>query len=854
MSNTIQQLDGWRFKMAEDTDWLSAHVPGCVHTDLLKNGRIPDPFYGANELDLQWIDKKNWDYEVSFAATPELLAESKQELFFEGLDTYADVFLNGRLVLSADNMFRTWKVDVTGLLMPTGNTLTVRFRSPIVEDVPKLEKLGFPLPAPNDTSEMGGLGDKKISVFARKAPYHYGWDWGPRFVTSGIWRPVTLIGWSESRITDLYIRQDDIRQEAARLTAVVEVEAEQNGEAVLRIEAGGQEWTQTVELQAGINRLELPLVIEQPSLWWCRGLGEPNLYTFHAELSQAGRTTSEHSVRTGLRTIRLIREREANGTSFYVEVNGQPVFSRGANHIPNDSFVSEVTADRYRHEIAAAVESNLNMIRVWGGGIYEDKIFYDLCDEAGLLVWQDFMFACSMYPGDEAFLASVKAEAEDNVKRLRNHASIALWCGNNEIDSAWAHFNENSGWGWKNPHSPERRETIWSWYEELFHRMLPDVVERLMPGTDYWPSSPLVELTGDIRQHTKGTPSSGDIHYWGVWHSKEPFERYNEVVGRFMSEYGFQSFPEYKSALRYAEPEDMELESKVMQVHQKNGQGNLLIKEYMEQYLHEPKDFPSFLYLSQVLQADAMAIAIEAHRRNKPYCMGSLYWQLNDCWPVASWASMDYYGHWKAAQYHIKRSFRDVIVSAEIKNGLFDIKVVSDRPEPFEGQVRLRLMDFQGAVVRETCVPVHLAANEAVEAIKIDHAEWPADKGPEEVLLLMELLDNNQEVVDAKTHYFVRSKHLRLEAPVLKVTESKTEDGSGTRITLETDKLARQVWLYTEKAGIFTDNFFDLIPGIPVTVDFLAHAEGTWTYSSADAGEVEVFSMTDFIRLGESEA
>ncbi|UUZ86276.1 hypothetical protein LJK88_24420 [Paenibacillus sp. P26] len=424
-----------------------------------------------------------------------------------------------------------------------------------------------------------------------------------------------------------------------------------------------------MRLAQGMNRVELEVRVEQPKLWWCRGLGNPYLYTFQAQPLDRDRIVAEKSVRTGLRSMKLVRQQDVEGTSFYIELNGLPVFAKGANHIPNDSFITEVTYERYKHEVGAAVESNMNMLRVWGGGIYEQDAFYELCDEYGSLVWQDFMFACSMYPGDEAFLANVRAEAEENVKRLRNHPCIALWCGNNEIDTAWSHYDEQAGWGWKQQYTADLRERIWADYEAVFHRILPEAVEEYAPGTAYWPSSPMTGLTGDRTQHAHSSTTSGDIHYWGVWHAVEPFEKYNVHIGRFMSEYGFQSFPEYRSVRAYAEEKDLALESEVMLAHQKNGRGNQLIKQYMDMYLPGPKDFPSFLYLSQVLQAEAMKTAIEAHRRRKPFCMGSLYWQMNDCWPVASWAGMDYYGRWKALQYYAKRSFSDILLSIDGTSG-----------------------------------------------------------------------------------------------------------------------------------------------------------------------------------------
>jgi len=840
-------LNRWQFKAADDTKWLPAHVPGCVHTDLLKNGAIEDPFYGTNERKLQWIDKKDWEYVTEFDAPEALLNETRIELVFEGLDTYADVTLNGEKILSADNMFRTWTVDVKKQLKAAGNKLHIRFRSPIQEDLPKLEKLGYGLPATNDQSENGELGDKKLSVFARKAPYHYGWDWGPRFVTSGIWREARLVGWSNVRITDLFIHQKSVTAAAAKLTAIVEIEAEAAWSGTLRVSTEGGAWEQAVSLSAGTNKVELDTPIDNPKLWWSRGLGEQHLYNFAAELFQDGKQAASASRRTGLRAIRLVREKDAAGTSFYFELNGVAVFAKGANHIPNDSFVTEMTRERYEHEIASAAASNMNMIRIWGGGIYEDDMFYELCDEYGILVWQDFMFACSMYPGDEAFLANVRAEAEQNVKRLRNYPSIALWCGNNEIDAAWAHYDEDGGWGWKKDYTHEQRERIWADYEAIFHNILPEVVGGLHPELDYWPSSPMQDLTRDINQHAHPLSTTGDIHYWGVWHAVEPFENYNVKLGRFMSEYGFQSFPEEKTVRSYAADEDMELLSDVMLSHQRHPSGNKLIKQYQDMYLPEPKDFPSFLYMSQVLQAEAMKFAIEAHRRRKPFCMGTLYWQMNDCWPVASWSSMDYYGRWKAIQYYAKQSMKDIMISFDgTKDNHVDIHVVSDVLSAIDGSLTIRLYDFRGKLLRELSQPVAVAANGAAIVWSGAADELLAGSDARSTVLVAELTQNGQ-VLDTKKHYFAAAKDIRLEKA--NVTVKEVAGSNGTAFTLEADVLAKQVWLSSEVEGIFSDNFFDVIPGIPVTVEFLGRGAAGKAFAPASPGKVEARSTSDFIKL-----
>lgn len=840
----------WTFKATRDSNWLEATVPGCVHTDLLKHSIIQDPFYGINEQQLQWIDKQDWEYKNTFNLDESILTHDHLELTFDGLDTYADVKLNGHLILSADNMFRTWKVDVKPWLKSSNNELHIIFRSPINEDLPKLEALGYGLPATNDQSELGGLQDKKVSVFARKAPYHYGWDWGPRLVTSGIWRDIKLEAWSDTRLTDLYIQQDKITAEQAQLTAIVEIESDTSYTTKIQLTSADLQWEQEVSLTMGINKIHVPIVIDQPKLWWSRGLGEPHLYTFTVALeATASNHRLERTVRTGLRSIELIRKKDSQGASFYFELNGIPVFAKGANHIPNDSFVTRITEATYRHEIETAVRSNMNMLRVWGGGIYESDIFYDLCDEYGLLVWQDFMFACSMYPGDDDFLASVKHEAHDNVLRLRNHPCIALWCGNNEIDMAWAEYNENGGWGWKKDYTPKQRQQIWGDYQKIFHDLLPEVISQLHSNIAYWPSSPLQALTENEDQHSHPLSTTGDVHYWGVWHGTEPFHNYNKKVGRFMSEYGFQSFPEEKSVYSYAEEEDMWLESEVMLSHQRSPAGNPLIKKYMEDYLPEPSNFHGFLYMSQILQAEAMSIAIEAHRRRRPYCMGSLYWQINDCWPVASWASMDYYGRWKAAQYYIKNSMEDILVSVDDSSQeQWHVHVVSDLLQSIDGELILEWLDFDGKCHRTSKQTIHAKGQSSTLLLTLDVQEslsflTAAGLASSEAVLRV-TLKQNEQVLSHKLQYFASDKELQLK-PTSLVCASVNEAAGVYTIT--STSLAKSVWITTEKEGILNHNFIDIIPGEAVTVQFLGRTEGKEAFIPTSAGNIQIRSMIDFI-------
>lgn len=814
-------IKGWQFKQADQEEWHEATVPGFVHTDLLKHNMIEDPFYGKNEQDLQWIDKKDWEYQTTIHVDEALLNEDQVELVFHGLDTYATVSINGENILTTENMFRTYKVDVKNYLTAGDNTLRIYFKSPVEVDLPKLAALGYSLPAGNDHSEMGGLGDKRISIFARKAPYHYGWDWGPRFVTSGIWRDVELVAWSEVKITDFYINQKSITTETADLIAEVEAFSVSDWQGELEVMTGDFKWAETVSLKAGQNKITLDLSIDKPKLWWSRGLGDPHRYTFSAQLSKTNRVVSEKDVTTGLRSVKLVREPDQHGASFYIELNGVPVFAKGANHIPNDSFVTEVTEERYRHEIESAVAANMNMLRVWGGGIYEPNIFYSLCDEYGILVWQDFMFACSMYPGDEAFLENVKQEAIDNVKRLRHHPSVVLWCGNNEIDYAWANYNPRAGWGWKNDYDDETREKIWSDYQKLFHDILADVTGEYATNEPYWPSSPLVGVTDDIKQHASRVTGEGDAHFWEVWHGKKPFDEYGENVGRFMTEYGFQSFPELRTVEMFAEEKDYAIESEIMLHHQKNGGGNQRIKAYMDQYLPSPKDFPSFLYMSQVLQAEGVKEAIEAHRRDMPYCMGTLYWQMNDCWPVASWSSMDYYGRWKALHYIAKQSFKDEALMFEQTDDRLIVYAVSDKLETKEATVKLTLKDLTGTTINEESLTVDVKANQSTKLISLDLSTLIGDYKQEKLVMIGELIIDGLQV-DEKKHYFVPTKDLPLETAELTV-ERLDEAG---RFAISANNFSKSIWLDTAEHGYFSDNYFDLLPRERKIVSFIPRNGG----------------------------
>lgn len=802
--------EGWTFRQAEEGDWLQATVPGTVHTDLMANGVIDDPYYRLNELDVQWIDKTDWEYKTTFTADKNMLDRDRVQLDFKGLDTYADVFLNGEQILVADNMFREWQVDVKELLKNGENELRILFKSPVKTGLEKYDANGFVYPgAENDQAERGQVEDgKRVSIYTRKAGYHYGWDWGPRLVTSGIWRPVSLKAWDEARIENLQIVQNEVSEEKATFTAVFEVEAEKRGKAVLTVKNDDTVLASAeIQLQEGIEKYEVDFEIQSPKLWWTNGLGEAHLYNITGEL-QAGERKISEKTRIGVRTIELVREEDEHGSSFYFKLNGHPVFMKGANIIPNDMFIPRVTDENYRTMIETTKNSNMNMLRVWGGGIYEEDIFYDLCDENGILVWQDFMFACAMFPNDEPFLENIRQEAIDNVKRLRNHPSIALWCGNNEILTAW------NTWGWKG--IAERQgedvpEKVWQAYVDIFHKTLPEVVEEFDPSRSYWGSSPSSGLG------VQADLVNGDEHYWGVWWGKEPFETYATHLARFMSEYGFQSFPEMSTVKKYAEPEDYDIYSEVMKSHQRSSIGNETIEYYMLKEYKKPRDFASFLYVNHVLQAEGIKFGLEGHRVAMPFTMGSLYWQLNDVWPVASWSSTDYYQKWKALQYYVKKGFEQVLVSPYEDELKFKVGIVNDRLEQVNAQLVLKLMDFDGRVIWEAASLVEIPANSSRDYFNENKEEFLARKDTRNLLFSAELIENGKSV-SRNVFFFRPFKELNVPNPQVDHTIVKADNGF--QIELKTDKLAKNVYLQIgDEEGFFTDNYFDMLPGEKITIN-----------------------------------
>jgi len=803
----------WQFSQARLTNWYPAIVPGTVHTDLMANKIIEDPFFRMNERDMQWIDKEDWIYETHFDLSTETFEKNNIRLCFKGLDTYADVYLNGEKILAANNMFRQWKVDVKSLLKKTDNSLKIYFHSPVKVDLPKWESLPFQYQASNDQSENGGLLDRKISVFARKAGYHYGWDWGPRLVTSGIWRPIILEAWNEARIENVQVIQVKVTKQSASLKTFVEVLSDKDTpEVILQIEDGNSRKifsTVRKTLVKGLNRLELDFVIKNPKLWWSNGLGEAHLYDFKTTLSKENETLDVQNNKIGIRSLKLITTPDKDGETFHFELNGVPVFCKGANYIPCDNFLPRVTDSIYEKTVLDAVHANMNMLRVWGGGIYENDYFYDQCDKYGILIWQDFMFACSVYPFEGEFKENVRQEAIDNVKRLRNHPSIALWCGNNECNTAWF------SWGWKEGYekqNPEYAATIWKQYQDQFHVVLPEVVAQFAPGTSYRPSSPFYAF-GENSDSKKG-----DNHFWGVWHAKAPITDYNTTKSRFFSEYGFQSFPEFESVKKYNPYEkDWDITSDVMMSHQRGGtHANGLIKSYLLTGYKTPKNFESFLYMTLILQGDAIKTAIEAHRRDMPYCMGTLFWQHNDCWPVASWSSRDYYGRWKAQHYFAREAYKDILVSPIEEKDLLNVYVVSDRLKDTKAKLTLTLMDLKGTIINTYSLPIKVLQNASKNYFSVKMTDLLKGQNRNEVVAHVVLETSNGSTY--KNNYFFASQK-EMDFPKTVISRTIQKIDGGYEVYLQSAVYARGVFLSLEGIDNFFDaNYFDLLPNEKRTI------------------------------------
>ncbi len=682
----IQSLTGtWQFHQVGPDEWLPGQVPGGVHTDLLALGRIPDPFAGDNELAVQWVAESDWIYRSTFSPSAELLAAEHVQLVCDGLDTLATVTLNGRELGHTDNMFRQYRWDVKDLLQPadsgTPNELVIAFASPVRYVTEKQAER--PLPGVSQAIPGG--------PHLRKAPCQFGWDWGPQLPPIGIWKDLRLEAYNTARLDDVHVRQEHA---GGQVTITVDATVQRWSDAALTVAVqvtAPDGSTREATAAVGANdTASLRVPIADPQLWWPNGYGDQPLYAVAVALRPSDAPDAApldtRDYRIGLRTIVLRQEPDAWGRSFEFVVNGVPVFAKGSNWIPADSFPPRIGDAYIGGLIASAAAAHQNMLRVWGGGLYEEERFYDLCDQYGILVWQEFIFSCSIYPLDRPeFVANVQEEAVQNIRRIRHRASLALWCGNNEMEWGW------HDWGWDRPELQGLKEA----YDQFFHHTLPAWVAAEDPDHSYWPSSP----SSDTPFEDPNGQRQGDAHYWDVWHGRKPFTAYRDQYPRFMSEFGFQALPPLATIRTYAGEADWNMTSYIMERHQKNASGNSLMVGQMLDTFRLPMDFPSLVYLSLVLQAEGIRYGVEHWRRHRDRVAGTLYWQLNDCWPVASWSSLDYFGRWKALHYAARRFYAPVLLSVEDTGTTEAIWLTSDLQQPWSGTLRWSLETLDGQVL-----------------------------------------------------------------------------------------------------------------------------------------------------------
>ena len=777
----------WTMRCVEDSQWQEARVPGTVYTDLLRNGNMEDPYWKDNEDAICSLMEKDYEYQCTFQGeeTEDL---SNAFLRFEGLDTVADIYLNNVHVGNAESMHRTWEYPVKEVLSPGENTLKVVFHSPLKFIAQAYKKYGN---IGNDDTYEGFM-------HLRKAHYMFGWDWGAHLPDAGIFRPVFLCSVSHGRIDSVYIRQC---HEENKCTLKFEGDCirETPGEyqwRVLVTAPDGQKYETALSAEG-----EGQLVIEDPELWWPNGLGDQPLYQVEAQLLYEGNVEDTWKKRIGLRTMTMQRKKDQYGESFAHEVNGKAFFAMGADYIPEEHLLGRRSEEKTRKLLEDCKLANFNVIRVWGGGFYPDDWFFDICDELGLVVWQDFMFACSVYELTPEFEANIRKEFADNIKRLRHHASLGLWCGNNEMEM----FVDERCWVTK---ASEVRDYLF-----MYERIIPEVLREYDPETFYWPASPSSGGSFD----NPNDPDRGDVHYWKVWHGNRPFSEYRKHFFRYASEFGFQALPSKKTIETFTDdPDDWNLFSYIMEKHQRNYGANGKIMNYMQQTYRYPGDFDTVIYASQLLQADAIRYGVEHFRRNRGRCMGAVYWQLNDCWPVISWSSIDYTGRWKALHYYAKRFFAPVMISCQEESWLTQEANMNRQHFQFEKSIHLNVTN-ETLGDKEILVKWYVR-NAAAEILREEQAmiQVPAQESvwlPKEELPEIDVFTQyvsfeaweNGKCVSGGTVIFSYPKYFRYEKPEL---TCKVE---GNQITVSSPVYAKSVEILNEQEDlVLSDNYFDL--------------------------------------------
>ncbi len=793
----IQKVtEGWKVRSCQTGQCFETKVPGTVYGTWLEHGAMEDPYWRDCEDDALAMMEGEYEYETTLPFCEELMSCRAIRLKFEGIDTLADIYFNGNHLGVADNMHRVWEYPVKSLAAEIGgvNTIRVRFHSPLSFIKEAYEK------SPYDGSPEAMQGFPLL----RKSHCSFGWDWGPRLPDAGLFRPVSLVGVEQAEIRDVWIRQIH-REGTVSLSCDIAVESVCDTVCTCELKVTGPKGDTSVsQLQRKNDGFFGGIVIDNPELWWPNGYGSQPLYQVEAVLKANGEIQDIQSRMVGLRTMKVNTGADEYGSRFAHEVNGVEIFAMGADYIPEDCIRGRVNRERTRTLLEHCRDCNFNVIRVWGGGYYPDDFFYDLCDELGLIVWQDFMFACAVYPLTPEFEANVTAEIRDNVRRIRHHACLGLWCGNNEMEM----FLADNQWVRKPLQKTE--------YLIMNERIIPELLRQYDPDTFYWPSSP--SSGGDF--DSPNDPDRGDVHYWEVWHGGLPFTDYRNYYFRYLSEFGFQSFPAVKTIEQFTAPEDRNIFSYVMEKHQKNAGANGKILQYMSQMYLYPESLELLVYVSQLLQAEAIRYGVEHFRRNRGRCMGCVYWQLNDCWPVASWSSIDYYGRWKALHYFAKRFFAPVLLSCEEEGALSSSMNVNEENRRIRkaarfcvtNETRERITGVIRWSLRDASSRIHQQGQYCVEAEPLSVCSFPQMEFPEADMrrwyLSYELWIGDRRVSHGSS-LFVPPKHFEFEDPQLEVWQE------GEMVCIRSSAFAKGVELGNKDGDLLlSDNYFDMDAGV----------------------------------------
>lgn len=825
----VQTIDsGWQVRMRPGDPniaahraaarWLPASVSGSVQTDLMAARLLADPWKGEGERAAQWVGLSDWQYRKTVSIDAATLARKQVDLVFEGLDTFATVRINGVQVLAADNMFRRWRIAAKTLLRPGANLIEVDIASPIRKLLPVALAEKTPLPGAYDTVFGDEPKGRQTANYIRKSGYHYGWDWAPRLVVAGIWKPVRIEAYDGIRLSDLNVRQVHLDDGAAVLDVNTEIMATTPRTVDVNVtivapDGARQTMARRVTLFAGTNMVTLPARIEKPRRWWPVGYGAPDLYRVETRVSEGGVTIGEAGHSIGLRTVELRRDRDQWGRGMALVVNGIPIFAKGANLEPSDSFPTRVPQARLDAVLEAAVAANMNLLRIWGGGYYPDDGLYEKADRLGLMLWQDFGFGNSIPPADPAYHANVRVEATEQVRRLRDHPSLVLWCGNNEIATGWENWSDRKAF--KAALGPDGQEAFGASLRRLFDKDLRGIVETQSPGTPYWASSPSADYDGPPE-----TQGDGDVHYWDVW-ARSPLDDYRKTTPRFMSEFGLQSMPGLattRAFLAPRRPEDLPVQ--LAGSGYDSGAGNGRILKYLRADYGEPRSFIDYIYLSQLLQAEGLEMAVIHQRMARPQNMGTLYWTLNDVWPGQinsvwagqAWGSIDFYNRWKASHYRARRFYAPVTIGAERVDGVTTIRLISDKVAPLAARWRVRVIDRDGRTLSERGGQTTAAPLAATPLARMSDAELVGKADPARTVAIAELIVDGT-VTARQFVYFVHAKDLALVDPALTATVAARPDGRPV-VTVKAASLARGVWVeFGDVEAVLSDNAFDLAAG-----------------------------------------